>query len=432
MYAPYVQLAINPDNLPSRLRSRHETTLGAANKAAWPEGAVFLMSEATGQPIPEVLRFLRHHFLSRLDGKPRKSLNSVSASVHDLSDYYCFLDAHGLNALSVRVTHVENYIHSMALLPSPVTGRPFSERTIARRISTLRQFYGWAGKRGLTKHPIPVDTRSRTDPDGLWFRESGQLYSPRTPRVDIKVTAIPVDKLRLILEEAGPLVEEVTESSGESGRLRLMFDCGLQAGLRRFEISLLTVRSIEAGIKATSSDNPVTKCPIKVYGKGGKTRTVYFPLWFTRLLVQYIAGHRRRAIEARLRIEPNFRDHGYLFVHDAVGRKTSGDAFDDFYLSGPMRAIQIKLGINAGISESSEPYKRLYGVHALRHTYAVHEYITAKLSGDPEPWKYLQMQLGHASVETTRQIYLASVIEYEFQFGDLIQKEIAAVRAQHG
>lgn len=433
MYAPYVQLAVDRSALPDRLSGLGASAGSSHKLAVWPAGAVFLMSGSSGLPIPEVLRFLRAHFISRLDGRARKSLNTISAYVYDLCDYYDYLDSRGLQALSVKPSHVENYVHSMSLNNSPVTKRKFSVRTIARRMSTIRQFYTWAGKHGLTQHQIPVDPRSRNDPDGLWFVEKDRLYNPRTPRIDLKVTTIPVDKLRMILKAAGPLVADPSlPNQVSSPRLRLMFECGLQAGLRRFEISLLRLKSIEAAIAKARSNELLSKCPVRVYGKGGKTRTVLFPLWLALDLRNYAASIRKISIETRMKKSPSFKDHGYLFVHDALGRACVGDAFDDFYLSGPMRSIQIKLGIRAGVSEETGFYERLYGVHALRHTYAVHAYISARRAGDPEPWKFVQTQLGHSSDETTKQIYLPFAIEYEHQFGELLKKEINAARLSHG
>ena len=48
-------------------------------------------------------------------------------------------------------------------------------------------------------------------------------------------------------------------------------------------------------------------------------------------------------------------------------------------------------------------------MHDLRHTYAVWSYHILKSLGDPEPWKSIQIQLGHKHIDTTINTYLKYV-----------------------
>lgn len=55
--------------------------------------------------------------------------------------------------------------------------------------------------------------------------------------------------------------------------------------------------------------------------------------------------------------------------------------------------------------------------HDLRHTYAVWTYLILKAGGDPNPWIFIQSQLGHRSSETTISVYLRMSIMFENSLG---------------
>lgn len=56
-----------------------------------------------------------------------------------------------------------------------------------------------------------------------------------------------------------------------------------------------------------------------------------------------------------------------------------------------------------------------FSPHCLRHTYTVWSYLAEKQSGNSEPWKNLQVRLGHSSLETTINTYLRVASEFEAQ-----------------
>lgn len=421
MYSPYVQRAVDRALLPNALQFKG---LG------WPRGGHFLVSEETQLPIEEVLHFLRDHYLSRLQVSFRKSPRSLAACVYDLKDYYDFLDFHGLKAMEVRISHLEDYVLSMRHNKSTVTGRDFARATVRRRASNIRSFYAWASRSGLTKHRVDLDKlQSVANEDARYGEENGDRVSiPKPQRPDTKVRFIPTKKLRAILSAAGPLTVDTTvPGQPESGRLRLMLECALQTGLRRFEIPSLELKELEKGLRLAKDKQLLHKSPIELLGKGGEYRTVMFPIWLIRNLGRYVAINRNQAMNERRAMDPSFTDHGFVFVHDAGSGTEVGSRFSDRYLSEPIRQLQLRIGIRVGESSEEGPYQRLYGVHALRHTYAVMEYFSRKEAGDSEPWLYVQAQLGHRNLKTTTDIYLAIVNEYEYEFGQLLKAGIRQV-----
>ena len=62
----------------------------------------------------------------------------------------------------------------------------------------------------------------------------------------------------------------------------------------------------------------------------------------------------------------------------------------------------------------------------------MHTYFARKAIGDAEPWKYLQSQLGHANVETTKRIYLRIVDEHEAMAGAILSTMLKQRVFGHG
>lgn len=420
MYRPYVQRAAARKHLPDDLQLKG---------VGWPTHAHFLMSEETQEPIGEVLHFLRFHYLSRVNVAHRKSPRSLEAAVYDFKDYVDFLDAHDLRLMDVRISHIENYVFSMVLNNSPVTGRPYARATIGRRVSTLRSFYHWAQESGLTKHRVDIQKLTSLDDEARRYHQRGDTVSkPKALRKSSKVRFIPTEALRAIMQAFGPLRVDVRDSgSAPTSRLRLMYECALQAGLRRFEIAELEVDELEKAERLARGKELLNKAPLEVLRKGGRYRTVMVPVWLVENLWHYCVTEREDAIKARLAIDRKFEDHGYLFVHDAASDSRVGDPLSPRYLSEPLRNVQLKLGINPGQTVERQPYQRLYGVHAFRHTYALMEYFSRKAEGDSEPWLYVQAQLGHSKLATTTDTYLEVAAEYEYEFGLLLSTGIRRV-----
>ena len=413
MYLAHVQRAVESSSLPRELQS---------DRHGIPTGMHFLVSGETQLPISEVLEFLASTYLSRLRIAFKKSPRSLEACVYDLKDYFDFLDARRLTWPAARANDVEDYLIAMARAPSSVTGKTFAAKTIARRASTVRAFYTWAQAKGLTKHRIDFSgahlrAELRAYPD----RVTNPVRSPSGATPQLRVRYIPLEKLRTVLDKFGHLQVDIGTEGLPSSRLRLMFECALQAGLRRSEIPALETSRLQRSVNLAKERSPLDKCPVELLRKGGDYKTVMFPVWLIQNIGHYIDNARSEAIAVRMALEPRFEDAGYLFVRDAREGPRAGEPFAPRYLSGPMRDAQLLAGVQVGTSEGRRPFDRLYGVHALRHTYAMTEYFSRKDSGDPEPWLYVQAQLGHADVSTTTSIYLDTVADFEYEFGKLLR-----------
>lgn len=88
------------------------------------------MSPKNHKPTyPEV-----EHFSEMLASEVGASLNTISSYLSDINNFITFLNLNQLNLLTVTKDHIEHYIHSLAELG-------LSERTRARRLSSLKAFY---------------------------------------------------------------------------------------------------------------------------------------------------------------------------------------------------------------------------------------------------------------------------------------------------
>ncbi len=151
-----------------------------------------------------------------------------------------------------------------------------------------------------------------------------------------------------------------------------MIELGLNAGLRVAEMVSLT-----HGDLIIEDD----RSSLTVLGKGGKRRAVWINADFKRKCQLYL-GYKKR-------FGYNLADDSHL-LNNLKGGKISKRALQNFF-----KTIMKKAGLPAH-----------FHIHCLRHTYT-----TFLLSASNFNYRFVQQQLGHASIKTT-QVY-AGIIESE-------------------
>lgn len=155
-----------------------------------------------------------------------------------------------------------------------------------------------------------------------------------------------------------------------------LIEMGLQTGLRVSEITAL-----RHGDTLLSG----TKSSLKVLGKGHKKRLVWISLGFKDTLERYC----------------QFKQH--------FGFSTGPEVYvlnnrkNERISKRSLQRTFARMTGEAGLS-------RCYSIHCLRHTYA-----TWLLRSTNNNYRFVQRQLGHASIKTT-QVY-AGVIESEARLG---------------
>ncbi|MGH6888620.1 MAG: site-specific tyrosine recombinase XerD [Rhizomicrobium sp.] len=281
-------------------------------------------------------------FLEMMAAERGASRNTLDAYRRDLSHFDVWLCAHAASAQNARREHVRQYLDHLA-------GLGVAASTQARRLSALRQFYGFLYAEGW---------RSDDPTSGL--------DSPRRARALPRILSQPdVEKL---IESA----RCEAERSAEGVRLLCLLELLYSAGLRVSELVSLPLGA------ARNRDGFV-----RVRGKGGKER------------LAPVNASARDALDRYLDIRDRFvpraaRDAGrYLFP------STSASS----YLTR-RRCHQLlkELAIKAGI----DPDK--LSPHVLRHAFATH------LVEGGADLRSVQTLLGHADIATT-QIYTHVVSE---------------------
>ena len=433
-YDVVIQRACNPRKLPQL----------PEGVPLLPEGALFLVSRVSGVPLEAPLHFFMETAFSSIGSKRLRVRPSTYKGIaEDLVALYDFLDERQLVDMEVRKTDMDAYVDSMTQNISPVTGERYSHRTVKRRVSTMRSFYKWAQSKGKTKYRFDVgEVNASSFKHHSTEKIAPDVLEPSSIAEDADVRAINVDELARLLEAAGPSgIESIDVSRPdtnyvrrETTALRLKLECCLQAGLRRAEVTALLVKNVEAVTKGASL-SPLATYPVRTLRKGGQWKTVLIPGWLISSLAHYIGTERARLIAAATERDPGLKDHGFLFIRS--DRAGPGLRLHAKSLNDAFRNLQKGIGVIKQVAVSRNGKQLLesrpkYGVHSLRHTFAVHTYFARKAIGDAEPWKYLQSQLGHANVETTKRIYLRIVDEHEAMAGAILSTMLKQRVFGHG
>jgi len=402
----------------------------------------FLVSETTGLVFEPALSFLKRKFTVQLptpEVKQKKSPLSLQAVAYDLKDLFDFLDAKRKGFEDLDVELLNSYVASMTEVRSPITGEPYSDKTIIRRVSSAKLFCAWAQSEGRLKHRfdtdfVEIDLAARDDERSkkkAIAKFAADVEEPDTPDETLHVNVLHPDEAPVLLNALGPLPElkclhakRRKSASRLPCRNRLMGECAFQTGLRRAEVVGLTLESLRA-CRAMEGSAPTRLYAIKVRRKGGKTLPVNFPYWLIEALNKYVTTERAASVEAGRKRDPNYEEPKTVFLNHAHSIRSPGKPVNTETFNEIFHQAQIDAGMSTE-DEVTDPatgvkktvIKVPYVVHDLRHTFAVWTYWRRKRDGDAEPWLYIQAQLGHADLRTTLKIYLRPASLFEAQVSD--------------
>lgn len=289
------------------------------------------------------------------------------------------------------------YRNRMLGNPSPHTGDPYKLRTINARVGTVCRFYKYMFAQGLINE-LPFSYRqviaprsygsnsfAHTDRNAGIVTANGLLL--KTPTPEIRAIAIP--DLRRILQKLGP--ESIRDPSDpRKSRNRLLTETSVTSGMRRLEVAALLVNQVPT---ADRNNEAFEKIRITIT-KGSKPRAVYLPHETIVRLNWYIKLERAKVVsEAKKRARRMghaYQEPAALFLNDdgtPITRERITRIFSE--------AAEV-----AGVGHAD--------FHGLRHTFAITMYKALKRH-EPEPWKPLQILLGHENLSTTINIYLKAV-----------------------
>jgi integrase/recombinase XerC len=229
--------------------------------------------------------------------------STVEAYRRDLAAFVTWAERLGLSSPSdVQRTTIRRYLAYLAT-------RGFARRTMARRASALRRYFGWARRVGAVTN----------DPTAGLSAPRGEA---RLPRV------LHPDELRSLLDESSSARPEGARDLRDTALLELLYG----SGLRVAEAAALDVDDLD-----------LAQGRVRVWGKGGKQRVVPVSEPAADALRRWLAdGRRELATEAS--------PAAALFLNLRGRRMTPRDA----------RRVLDRRAV-----APTHP-------HALRHTFATH------------------------------------------------------------
>lgn len=278
-------------------------------------------------------------FLEMLAVERGLSRNSLAAYARDLQDLAAYISGQGGALGSADSDLISRY---MAALER----RGFAPSTAMRRLSALRQFFGFLFAEGV-----------RAD------NPAERIEAPRPGRPLPKILSeTDVDRLLAAATDAVDNTDPATPAGRKARRLSALMETLYATGLRVSEL-------VSLPRAAVASDRPF----LYVRGKGGKERVV--PL----------SARARDVIHDYLDVEPDTGKSGARWLFPS--RSASG------HLTRQQFALLLKdLGRRAGLDPA-----RL-SPHVLRHAFATH------LLSNGADLRAVQKMLGHSDISTT-QIY---------------------------
>ena len=277
-------------------------------------------------------------YLGFLRTERKLSANTTAAYGRDLQELAALSDGHDWRQIDQPlIRRFTAKLHAKELDP----------RSIARKLSSWRGFFGWLGDQtALASNPVQgvrAPKRAKTLPRALSVDDAVQLVAPSTPRAG--AGAEPADLCN-----------------------RAMFELLYSSGLRVSELAGLDLTAGKKALGWVDIDNR----EVIVTGKGDKRRVV--PVGAAAL----------EALAAWLAVRPAPSDGSDALFVSSRGTRVS------------QRVIQQRLqahGVASGAPVHVHP-------HMLRHSFASH---VLQSSGD---LRAVQEMLGHSSITST-QVYTA-------------------------
>lgn len=344
----------------------------------------------------------------------RKSQDSQDSYSAYLCLFLSFCNDNKIDWRTIVTSQITLFRDWMLTTPSAITGKINTNRTINLYLSVIGLFYDWACKRGFVfKNPIPkvhkVNQRSR----GMLSYAAPQSTS--TNPLLLKTFKRPTKCLTEL--EVKALRNTIGKKSTTSEVDLLLVDTAVSTGMRRKEVCNLTVKQLE---RATPPDRRSDRSASFLISetKGEKPREVRMPEGVYFRILNYIKISRRKLVqELKLKAEKK----GKTFIEP-----------DKVFLGKQGRSIQ-----RGYLSKIMGKYFRsanIYGAtfHALRHTFAVVTYKALVKSGDTQPWKAIQLLLGHAHLSTTINTYLETVGMEEIAISSTMEEFLDGALMAHG
>ncbi len=282
-------------------------------------------------------------FLEMLVSARGAAMNTVQAYKRDLADISTYLEERNVVIATATTNDLRSYLNDLGASKTKGTNGSVAVRTVARRLSAMRQYYQF----------LIAEGKRKEDP-------TTAIESPKQTRTLPKI---------LTEDEVTKLITTAQEKKGNDGkRLVALLEILYATGLRVSELVGLPLSAISQDRRS-----------IIIAGKGGKER------------VAPISEPARRALNAYLQVLPSFITPSRENVQSKwlFPSRTS----DKGHLTRQRFAQILK-----DLAQAAEVDEDRVSPHVLRHAFATH------LLSRGADLRSVQKMLGHADIATT-QIY---------------------------
>lgn len=315
--------------------------------------------------IVPVNHFLRD--IAVIDGKTASTRTWRAYSYH-LLDFLNYCERVGRDWGKAMEIHLAQYRNALLAAPSPLTGRRLKRETVNGRLGTVCLFYRFALRKGYIAH-LPFsykDVRvSRSRDEDMFAHLRTQSGTVEANRLMLRTydgdLDIPPNK------EIGRFI-----AGFRNWRDRLTAETMWFTGMRREEVCRLAVDALPEDPTAAAGKTH----KIRIQGKGGVWRSVYFPVRLLLSIRRYVE------LERNPRVRRNRVSTKQIWV-DNKGNPISSPTINKAFVTN---------GSRCGVSITP---------HDLRRSYATNRLIYLEDHGAPVPYKIVQGELGHAHLGTT-------------------------------
>lgn len=335
---------------------------------------LFFTEKESGRPfiLDSAMRWLVavNHFLrdvAVIDGKTA-SRHTWRAYAYHLLDFLNFCERIGRDWGEVIEIHLAEYRNALLTTPSPLTKRHLTRETINGRLGTVCLFYkfalgnGYAARLPFSYKEVRVGRNRDEDMFAHLREKSGKVEANRLMlrTYDAELELPPNKEVKRYID------------SFAGWRDKVMALTMWLTGIRREEVCNLTVHALPENPYSLAGNS----YKVRIYGKGGKWRSVYFPLFLLRSINRYVE------LERNPRIRRNKVDTDRIWVGDN-GCPILPPSVDKAFATNAVRC---------GVKVTP---------HDLRRSYATNRIIYLEDHDIPGALKIVQYELGHAHRSTT-------------------------------
>lgn len=362
--------------------------------------------------------FIYKHFVMR-GSSP--SIHTWSAVAHDLKTWFQYLQARGIHWIDASESTRGEFADDYSSAHSP-NGGTYEDSTINRRLTNVRLFYLFCDSMGkyrgdigsiseyvsLIDRPLDEDALAHTRLIGNRTTVKDSLLK-KVGRKDV-IKPMQVSQLKKLLGHAD-LNGGNSKIEKRRVRDRLIMDCGWICGMRLGDVVKLTTLKFLSIIVEPGQE--LLDFPIIVEkGKGNVSRVVSVPGWLIINIQEYISIERAESV----RNAPKGNRQSVALFLGHAGSKSAGKQITTSAIQKMFAFNCVRCGIVEIVErtdlDTGEKYKKTVAAHSfhdLRHNCAVLTYHAEKSNGNSEPWKVVQIKLGHKSLKVTVDTYLAHV-----------------------